>query len=65
MTAAAVYGFSGPGLTPLTSLQDAREGGASVLSFSHFLPRIELIPEKRYLGSGIERLNPMSPNGPL
>ena len=37
------------GLTPLSSYAEARSGGASVLSFSHFVPRIDLIPEKRYL----------------
>lgn len=37
------------GLTPLHCYEDARAGGASVLSFSHFLPKIDLIPEKRYL----------------
>ena len=41
------------GLTPLASYADARGGGGGdddpVLSFSHFVPRIELIPEKRFL----------------
>ena len=35
--------------TPLGSYAEARAGGARVLSFSHFLPRIELAPEKRFL----------------
>ena len=38
-----------PGITPLASYADARAGDSAVLSFSHFVPRIELIPEKRYL----------------
>ena len=37
------------GVTPLLSYSDARANGASVISFSHFVPSIELIPEKRYL----------------
>ncbi|KAL1498917.1 hypothetical protein AB1Y20_013439 [Prymnesium parvum] len=36
-------------LTPLRSWDDAHGEGAALLSFSHFLPRIELIPEKRFL----------------
>ena len=38
-----------PGMTPITSYEAARSGGAHVLSFSHFLPSPELLPEKRYL----------------
>ena len=34
-------------IQPIESWDGARQGGASVVSFSHFLPRIELIPEKR------------------
>eukprot|EP00325_Prymnesiales_sp_UTEX-LB-985_P030181 CAMPEP_0174740036 /NCGR_PEP_ID=MMETSP1094-20130205/72611_1 /TAXON_ID=156173 /ORGANISM="Chrysochromulina brevifilum, Strain UTEX LB 985" /LENGTH=385 /DNA_ID=CAMNT_0015943671 /DNA_START=63 /DNA_END=1217 /DNA_ORIENTATION=+ len=37
------------GLEPIVSWREAREGSSRVLSFSHFLPRIELMPEKRYL----------------
>jgi predicted phosphodiesterase len=37
------------GLAPLLSYGEARDGGAHVISLSHFLPRIELIPEKRFL----------------
>ena len=35
-------------IEPIRSWEHAHDG-ASVLSFSHFLPRIELIPEKRFL----------------
>lgn len=38
-----------PGIEPLLSYGEARDGGAHLISFSHFLPRIELIPEKRFL----------------
>ena len=34
---------------PISDWADVRDGGASVVSFSHFLPRIELMPEKRFL----------------
>ena len=37
------------GLEPIESYAEARAQSTSVLSFSHFLPRIDLIPEKRYL----------------
>lgn len=37
------------GLSPIESWRDAHAGVDHVLSFSHFLPRIELIPEKRFL----------------
>ena len=36
-------------LEPIRSYADARGNDAHLISFSHFLPRIELIPEKRYL----------------
>jgi len=38
-----------PALTPLRSWDEARAEGARLLSFSHFLPFIELCPEKRFL----------------
>ena len=34
---------------PIRAWAHARDGADAVLSFSHFLPRIELIPEKRFL----------------
>ena len=34
---------------PIRSWEEAHAGAASVVSFSHFLPRIELMPEKRFL----------------
>eukprot|EP00967_Tisochrysis_lutea_P102484 scaffold154328_cov32-Tisochrysis_lutea.AAC.1 len=37
------------GLEPILDYADVRGKGAKVISFSHFLPRIELIPEKRFL----------------
>jgi hypothetical protein len=55
---AAAQAAGRPGLTPIDSWADVRRrstGDAKqsrrnfVLSFSHFLPRIELMPEKRYL----------------
>jgi predicted phosphodiesterase len=36
-------------IEPLLSYAQARDGGARIISFSHFLPRIELLPEKRFL----------------
>lgn len=35
-------------VVPLAS-RERQRGGADVVSFSHFLPRIDLLPEKRYL----------------
>ena len=47
--AAKVPAARRPLVEPLASWRDARAEADAVLSFSHFLPRIELIPEKRYL----------------